>query len=297
MRTLQDVRQRTADSMAVRAVRQAEKVDGATVGVVFTLSRSAEEHFLVLIASSISRVLFRQNFLFAVGCPSASPEERSPLLFCGTTDELVRRAGILSSSKFLGRIMEGSSAAQGLWVGSVRNLGATSYDELALWDSIRKAVRDPMDPLVPPPGSRSVQQLLSQARARLERLTPQQAYEDLHSAHRPWPVVLVDIRPERQRAQEGGINGSMIIERGLLEWRLDLQSPQRLPIANRYDLRIIIFDHEGDSSSFAAISLHDLGMLHATDIIGGYTAWIEAGLPMEISPHLYDRLSYKVLNR
>ncbi|KAH9840152.1 uncharacterized protein C8Q71DRAFT_703444 [Rhodofomes roseus] len=283
-RTLHGVRQRTADSMAVRAVQQAEDVDGAKIGVVFTLSRSADEQFLGLVASAIRRVSFRQRFLFAIGCPSASPAERSPLVFCGTTDELVQRAGVLSSAKFLGRVTEGSSAVSQLWICSVRNLAATAYDELALWDCLRKAARVPADPLAPPPGARSVQQLLSHARARLERLTPQQAYEDLLSTNRPYAIILVDIRPARQRMQDGGIHGAIVVERGLLEWHLDPQSPQRLAVANRYDTRIVIFDHEGDASSFAAVSLHDLGLLRATDLIGGYAAWREAGLPMEVTP-------------
>ncbi|KZT65536.1 hypothetical protein DAEQUDRAFT_731361 [Daedalea quercina L-15889] len=282
--TLEDVRLRTADSIAIRAVRNAEKVDGTTVGVLFTLSHTADEPFLGKIAQSIRRSLLGKSFLFAVGRPSSSPEDRSPMFICGSTDELVQRAGLLISCKFLGRLMRGSSAGDGLWTGEARNLGASSYDEAALWDSVRKAARNPVDSFVPPPGSRSVEQLVSHARARLERLTPQQAFAELHDTSRPWPVILVDIRPENQRAHEGGIFGSYVVERGLLEWRFDPRSPQRAPIANRYDLRIIVVDQEGGSSSLAATSLHDLGMLHATDIIGGFAAWREAGLPMKVSP-------------
>ena len=36
------------------------------------------------------------------------------------------------------------------------------------------------------------------------------------------------------------------------------------------------------SSSLAAYSLHQLGLLNATDIIGGYDAWRNAGLPIDL---------------
>jgi rhodanese-related sulfurtransferase len=97
-------------------------------------------------------------------------------------------------------------------------------------------------------------------------------------------VFLVDIRPAAQREQEGGIHGSLIIERNVLEFSLDPRSDARLSIVDRYDLRVIVFCQEGDASSLAAISLHELGLLNATDIIGGYAAWKEAGLPVDSRP-------------
>jgi rhodanese-related sulfurtransferase len=38
---------------------------------------------------------------------------------------------------------------------------------------------------------------------------------------------------------------------------------------------------QGYSSSLAAASLHDLGLKNATDVIGGFDAWVAAGLPIE----------------
>ena len=92
------------------------------------------------------------------------------------------------------------------------------------------------------------------------------------------PAVLVDIRPFHQRQEEGEIPGALIIERNVLEWRFDPRSAARLDIANRYDLRVIIFCSEGYTSSLAAKSLQELGLWNATDIVGGYKAWKAAGL-------------------
>ena len=125
-----------------------------------------------------------------------------------------------------------------------------------------------------PAGARSVDEILDAARARLSRVTPEQAFAEL-SAGAP----LIDIRPAGQRAADGEIPGSVVIERNHLEWRLDPESGARLPWATGYDLRPIVICQEGYTSSLAAAALQDLGLTAATDVDGGYRAWRAAGLP------------------
>lgn len=122
--------------------------------------------------------------------------------------------------------------------------------------------------------TRSIAQVLEAARARLKRVGPQEAYD----AVRRDGAILADTRPEWQRARFGRIPGALIVERNHLEWRFDPQSDARLPVAGSYDLPIIVFCQEGYSSSLAAASLQDLGLHRATDLIGGFAAWKEAGL-------------------
>jgi rhodanese-related sulfurtransferase len=81
----------------------------------------------------------------------------------------------------------------------------------------------------------------------------------------------VDTRPQLNRELEGVIPGAVIIERNVLEWRFDPHT----------DLRVIVFCNEGYASSLAAVSLQDLGLARATDLIGGYRAWRAAGLPTQ----------------
>ncbi|EMD35718.1 hypothetical protein CERSUDRAFT_84825 [Gelatoporia subvermispora B] len=291
-RTLEEVRDQVANTIAVRTLRNAQTVDGSKVGVYFTLDRASDGQFLRLIASALKRLLILQKkpYLFVLGVPSSGPVlSTSPLLICGSSERAVESAGFLVRSKFLHRVeSERFDAVRTHWLARVRDLASSSYDGAALWDAVSKAARSPIDPLVPPPGSRSISQILTDARARLERLTPQQAFEALTDTVRPWPVILVDIRPEAQRRVEGEIEGAMIIERNVLEWRFDPQCPHRLPVADRYDLQVIIFCQESYTSSLAAASLHDLGMLQATDIVGGFAAWREARLPLkvEIAPSI-----------
>lgn len=86
---------------------------------------------------------------------------------------------------------------------------------------------------------------------------------------------MVDIRPESDRAREGELPGAVVIERIHLEWRLDPTSPDRLAEANE-DRRIVIVCNEGYASSLAAVTLQDLGLLDATDLVGGFRAWRRA---------------------
>ena len=126
----------------------------------------------------------------------------------------------------------------------------------------------------PPPGSRGIDDILTAARTRLRRLDPTQA----HAAHR-CGAILVDIRPVVQRETTGHIPGALIVERNVLEWRFDPRSPARLPVADRYDLAVVVFCQEGYTSSLAAAALQDLGLHQAADIIGGFAAWTTARLP------------------
>ena len=127
---------------------------------------------------------------------------------------------------------------------------------------------------VRPPGAISIDEMLAAARARLVRLTPRQAFREVSGGG-----VLIDIRPAAQRAVQGEIPGSTVVERNHLEWRLDPGSDARLPWVTGYDHRIIVFCVDGYTSSLAAAALLDLGLYRATDVIGGYRAWTAEGLP------------------
>ncbi len=127
-----------------------------------------------------------------------------------------------------------------------------------------------------PPGARPISEVLEQARTRLDRLEPDQGGAAMQDG-----ALLVDIRPQAQRAGEGQVPGALVIERNVLEWRLDPASDARLPEAGSYDLCVIVMCSEGYTSSLAAASLQDLGLSAATDLAGGFQAWARSGLPVE----------------
>jgi rhodanese-related sulfurtransferase len=122
---------------------------------------------------------------------------------------------------------------------------------------------------------RGVDKALIDARRRLRRLDPQEAFDAQGDG-----AVLVDTRPQVNRELEGTIPGALIIERNVLEWRLDPSSAACLDIA-AFALNVIVICNEGYASSFAAVALQELGIWQATDMIGGYRGWRAAGLPVE----------------
>jgi rhodanese-related sulfurtransferase len=128
--------------------------------------------------------------------------------------------------------------------------------------------------LLPPPGSYGIAEILETARNRLARLDPHAVRRAMDNG-----AVLVDIRPAAQRAEHGEIPGAIVIERNVLEWRLDPRSDARLSFAGSYDLEVIVTCQEGYTSSLAAAALQDLGLRRATDLAGGFAAWQAAGLP------------------
>ncbi len=121
-----------------------------------------------------------------------------------------------------------------------------------------------------------VDQVLDTARARLRRL----AAEEVPAALRRG-ALLVDIRPQAQRAREGEVPEAfeaLVVERNVLEWRCDPTSDARLPQAISDEVEWVILCSEGYTSSLAAAALQDLGLHRATDVIGGYHALAAAGV-------------------
>ncbi|CAN5327174.1 rhodanese-like domain-containing protein [soil metagenome] len=124
-----------------------------------------------------------------------------------------------------------------------------------------------------------VDELLSRARAGVRRLEPPQVV----AAQRRGALV-VDTRTEVQRQEQGEFPGAVIIDRTVLEWRLDPTSPWRIPEATGPDLDVVAVCRQSFSSSLAAASLRQVGLLRATDLVGGVDAWLAAGLPMTDGP-------------
>lgn len=127
--------------------------------------------------------------------------------------------------------------------------------------------------------SRTVAEMLADARARIRRLDPDQTRAAVARG-----ALLVDIRPAWQRAASGAYPGALVIERNHLEWRLDPTSEARVPQAVNHDVEVIVACQEGYTSSLAAAALIDLGLHRSADLAGGFVAWQAAGLPTEPGP-------------
>jgi len=101
----------------------------------------------------------------------------------------------------------------------------------------------------------SIEEILASTRSNLARVTAQDA-----ARLRGAGALLVDIRPSEQRSRDGEIPGALIVDRNVLEWRLDPRSAHRVPEIDGYDQVMIFVCNEGYASSLAAKSLQDLGL-------------------------------------
>ena len=120
----------------------------------------------------------------------------------------------------------------------------------------------------------AIDKLLAQARNALDRVQVEDLADEVSRG-----AILIDIRPLEQRLGDGDLPGAIVIDRNVLEWRLDPSSPHRLPVATGADVRLIIVCNEGYSSSLAAATLQELGMRSATDLVGGFQAWLSWSAP------------------
>ena len=117
--------------------------------------------------------------------------------------------------------------------------------------------------------------MLSQARRELNRLSPGDAHVAMGDG-----AFLVDIRSDAQRAADGLIPGAEFVPRNVLEWRLDPESNHRDEALACRDRQVIVICNEGYQSSLAAATVRRFG-IDATDVIGGFQAWRQAGLPVD----------------
>jgi rhodanese-related sulfurtransferase len=130
---------------------------------------------------------------------------------------------------------------------------------------------------------RTVHDLLDAARARYGRLTPAAAFDAVRAG-----AILVDTRDGDQRRRDGLIPGALVIDRTVLEWRVDPESGAPHPAIGGLDAPLILLCDQGYSSSLAVASLLDLGATAVTDVVGGFRAWRAAGLPVDL-PQLAEQ--------
>jgi len=120
---------------------------------------------------------------------------------------------------------------------------------------------------------RKIDDVLAEARSRL----PGRLRSDELAAAMAADALIVDTRSEAQRHRDGELPGAVVVERNVLEWRLDPASPYRLAEVGDYEQTIVVVCDEGYASSLAAVSLQDLGLVNATDLEGGFQGWKALG--------------------
>ncbi len=124
--------------------------------------------------------------------------------------------------------------------------------------------------------TRGYKALLDEANAKVETVPAVEALV-LHGRD---DVVFVDLRDPRELEREGRIPGAFHCPRGMLEFWIDPASPYHKPVFAE-DKRFVLFCAGGWRSALAAATAQDMGLAPVAHLGGGFSAWREAGGPVE----------------
>ena len=125
--------------------------------------------------------------------------------------------------------------------------------------------------------TKGCKQLVAEARERIRTLSLDEARALLDDPQ----VQFVDIRDVRELEREGSIPGALHAPRGMLEFWVDPDSPYYRE-AFGSGKTFVLFCQSAWRSSLATAALQDMGLQPVTHIEGGFKAWKEAGLPVEM---------------
>lgn len=125
--------------------------------------------------------------------------------------------------------------------------------------------------------TRGYKTLLDEASAKIETLPIQEAI----ALHGREDVVFVDLRDPRELEREGRMPGAVHCPRGMLEFWIDPESPYHKPVFAQ-DKSFVFFCAAGWRSALSAATAQDMGLKPVAHVEGGFTAWKNAGGPVEV---------------
>ena len=123
---------------------------------------------------------------------------------------------------------------------------------------------------------RGIKALLDEANREVEAIKA----PDLIGSVKDENILIVDLRDPREIEREGRIPGAFHCPRGMLEFWLDPASPYAKP-AFQQDRKFVFHCASGWRSALAAKTAQDMGLKPVAHLDGGFTAWREAGGPIE----------------
>ena len=117
-------------------------------------------------------------------------------------------------------------------------------------------------------------ELVSQAKAQVENLTPQQVVEEIAGG-----ALLVDLREPGELANDGMIEDAVHAPRGMLEfWADPSSSYHRAEFDPRR--RTVLYCASGGRSALGAVTLAQLGYTDVAHLDGGIKGWLQASYPV-----------------
>jgi rhodanese-related sulfurtransferase len=123
---------------------------------------------------------------------------------------------------------------------------------------------------------KTAKSLVDEAMAQVTTYTVEQA----RALHGHPGVQFVDVRDVRELEHEGVIPGALHAPRGMLEFWVDPDSPYHRDVFAQ-NKEYVLFCALGWRSALATKTLMDMGLERVAHVEGGFTAWKEAGAPVE----------------
>jgi rhodanese-related sulfurtransferase len=119
-------------------------------------------------------------------------------------------------------------------------------------------------------------QLVDEAKSRITTIGLEEAKTRLG---RP-DVLFVDLRDVRELEREGQIPGAFHCPRGMLEFWIDPDSPYYKDVFAP-GKQFVFYCNGAWRSALAADVAQQMGLPNVVEMDGGFTAWKNAGLPVE----------------
>ena len=130
---------------------------------------------------------------------------------------------------------------------------------------------------------KSSQQLVAEARSQIREVSVQQL-TTLMGDHQ---TILIDVR-EPDEFQQGRVDRAVNYPRGVLEMKIHqhpavaAQCEPQLALTELAGRPVYLICRSGARSALAALSLQQMGFSQVYSVAGGFQAWLDAGLPVEV---------------
>ena len=121
----------------------------------------------------------------------------------------------------------------------------------------------------------SVKQMMEAANAAVQKITAAEAKEMIAKGN----TLVVDVRDGTEVAATGKVAGAIHVQRGLLEFKADPESPS---LDKNFDKgkSIIVYCASGGRAALSGKTLKDLGYEKVYNL-GAFKDWAESGGPID----------------
>lgn len=119
----------------------------------------------------------------------------------------------------------------------------------------------------------TAQDLVMQAKAHIQECSANEAAERINNG-----ALALDVR-EPQEFMQGHVPNAIDVPRGVLEFRVAAH-----PQLQNQEQEIVVYCQAGGRGALATQTLQQMGFTNVINMMGGYAAWVEAGLTEQKDP-------------